>query len=45
VILDAVMASGGHLTIDQVHRKAREKAPTLNLVTAYRALNFFCGCA
>jgi Fur family ferric uptake transcriptional regulator len=42
VILEAVLAGGGHLTIDQVYARARSAAPTLNLVTVYRTLNFFC---
>ncbi len=42
VILNIVLNGGGHLTIDQVYAQARQAAPTLNLVTVYRALNFFC---
>jgi len=36
------LAGGGHLTLDQVYQQARVHLPSLNLVTVYRALNFFC---
>jgi Fur family ferric uptake transcriptional regulator len=40
IILDAVRASKGHSTPDQIYHRVVKKAPALNRATVYRTLDF-----
>jgi Fur family transcriptional regulator, ferric uptake regulator len=42
VILEAVLEGEEHSTIEEVYQRACRRAPTLNLATVYRSLNFLC---
>jgi len=39
VILEAIRDGQGHLDADEIHRRARRKAPNLSLSTVYRTIN------
>lgn len=41
-ILDAVCEGGGHTTLDEIYTRVQAKAPTVNLATVYRTLDFLC---
>jgi len=40
LILDCVCAAGRHTTLDEIHARARRKAPGVSLATVYRTLKF-----
>ena len=42
LILDAVCEGGGHTTLDEIYARVQAKAPTVNLATIYRTLDFLC---
>lgn len=42
LILNIIRQAGGHLTIEQIYRHARERNPRLNLATVYRNLDVLC---
>jgi Fur family transcriptional regulator, ferric uptake regulator len=42
LILDAVCAGRGHTTLDEVYTRVQATAPTVNLATVYRTLDFLC---
>jgi len=40
LILDALCSMGGHATVDEVYERVQDRAPTVNLATVYRTMNF-----
>jgi Fur family ferric uptake transcriptional regulator len=40
LILDAILASRGHATFDEIYARVRAAAPTVNRATIYRNLDF-----
>lgn len=40
LILDALCATGGHATVEDVYERVQARAATVNLATVYRTLNF-----
>ncbi|RME47381.1 MAG: transcriptional repressor [Caldilineae bacterium] len=42
MILDAICEGGEHVTPEEIYRRVKAKAPTINPATVYRALEFFC---
>lgn len=40
LILDALCAMGGHATVEDVYKRVQAQAPTVNLTTVYRTMNF-----
>ncbi|HET6315219.1 MAG TPA: Fur family transcriptional regulator [Chloroflexota bacterium] len=38
LILDAIMRSRGHISVDQVHRQVTQDFPDVNVTTVYRTL-------
>ena len=42
LILDAVCEGSGHTTLDEIYARVQAKAPTVNLATIYRTLDFLC---
>ena len=42
MILDAICASGGHTTFDEILARVQARAPALNRATVYRTLDFLC---
>lgn len=40
LILDALCEMGGHATVDDVYERVHALAPTVNLATVYRTMNF-----
>lgn len=42
IIFDAICESGGHTTIDEIYQRVCTRAPTINLATVYRTVDFFC---
>lgn len=40
LILDALCEMGGHATVDDVYERVQTLAPTVNLATVYRTMNF-----
>lgn len=41
MILDAVCEGQGHTSLEEIYTRLQAKAPTINLATVYRALEFF----
>lgn len=41
-ILDAICESGGHTTVEQIYQRVHTIAPSINLATVYRTLDFLC---
>jgi Fur family ferric uptake transcriptional regulator len=42
LILDAICASGGHTTPEEIVARVQAQAPALNRATVYRTLDFLC---
>ncbi len=42
MILDAICASGGHTTFDEIYARLYARAPAINQATVYRAIKLFC---
>ena len=42
LILDAICASGGHASPDEVYDRVHKTAPAVNRATVYRNLDFLC---
>ena len=42
LILDAICASGGHTTPEQIYERVHATTPALNRATVYRSLDFLC---
>ncbi|MBA3948250.1 MAG: transcriptional repressor [Herpetosiphonaceae bacterium] len=42
LILEALGAGGDHLTLEEIYARVQHIAPTLNLATVYRTLDFLC---
>lgn len=40
LILDALCEMGRHATVDDVYERVQARAPTVNLATVYRTMNF-----
>ena len=40
LILDALCAIGPHVTVDEIYARVAETAPSVNLATVYRTLDF-----
>lgn len=42
LILDAICEGRGHTTVDEIYARLQKKAPSINLATVYRTLDFLC---
>ncbi len=41
IIFESICEGGGHTTVDEIYRRVCARAPTINLATVYRTVDFF----